>query len=475
MIPTTPLALLTLALTLAPLGPAQHVTWTRLTIPGPAARTNAAMTFDEARQEFVLFGGRGASGVLGDTWVFRNGAWSQLSPSPAPPPREGCTLVFDPARGVSVLFGGTDTSQYFRDTWEWTGSRWIPYPFANSPRARAFHCSCYDPTTSGVLVHGGVDQPHLGTTARVRDTWTWDGAAWAASTFTSYSAFSAAMFSPWDDAVLVDGGLDLNSSTNILALRSYWIRGGTSLGHTTYSYSGMRHALVADRRYSGLLKIGGYRSAIPAAGGSQPALDTVQILRFGGSAFEDLPLATPGPNATIAAAVSSDPATRDILVFGGEDSGGTLSGETWLVRVNPLSGSTRVFGTGCPVSSPFTLSPVTTDPQIGGSVAVQLSSFYVLPATFAVSLGVSDQSIGGFPLPLSLDPFGMTGCFVYHSFEDPGVPFSTSTPSVQWSTSIPNIRSLIGVSVYLQAVAIAAGANPLGVVTSNAIEVVFGG
>jgi hypothetical protein len=48
---------------------------------GPPPRMSGAMAADPYRGTLVLFGGQGPNGVLGDTWVFANGAWTQWQPS----------------------------------------------------------------------------------------------------------------------------------------------------------------------------------------------------------------------------------------------------------------------------------------------------------------------------------------------------------------------------------------------------------
>ncbi len=84
----------------------------------PAARAEHCLVAIDGGKSLLLFGGRGAAGLLGDTWRFDTQAftWSQAS-GPAPSARRGAAMVV--AQGSVWLFGGIDASdQRFRnDLW----------------------------------------------------------------------------------------------------------------------------------------------------------------------------------------------------------------------------------------------------------------------------------------------------------------------------------------------------------------------
>ena len=95
----------------------------------PPARQWHMMAFDTAHHEVVLFGGLSATfSVLGDTWVFDGSTWTVQNPAGASPAaRFVAAMDFDVARGQVVLFGGSAdpsllvTSPDFHDTWVWNG------------------------------------------------------------------------------------------------------------------------------------------------------------------------------------------------------------------------------------------------------------------------------------------------------------------------------------------------------------------
>ena len=107
--------------------------WTQLFPPTvPTARYGHIMVWDAARKRVVLFGGRTGNGKtdLNDTWIFKDGDWTQLNTPAAPPARVLAGAVYDPLRDRVVLFGGATISAdaktvtAFHDTWELDGTTW---------------------------------------------------------------------------------------------------------------------------------------------------------------------------------------------------------------------------------------------------------------------------------------------------------------------------------------------------------------
>ncbi len=77
----------------------------------PSGRAFHACTFDPATRRMYVFGGRNASGFLGDLWECDLGGaspdWTGLHPAgTAPPALAGATAAFDPVNERLLLFGG---------------------------------------------------------------------------------------------------------------------------------------------------------------------------------------------------------------------------------------------------------------------------------------------------------------------------------------------------------------------------------
>jgi len=120
--------------------------WTQLfPLHNPPARFAHVMVYDSARDRIVVFGGRTGNSKqdLNDTWVFKNGDWTQIDTPTAPPARLLADAVYDPVRDRVVLFGGltitsdSKSSTPYYDTWEFDGTTWTQVlsdgPHADKP------------------------------------------------------------------------------------------------------------------------------------------------------------------------------------------------------------------------------------------------------------------------------------------------------------------------------------------------------
>jgi len=152
-------------------------TWTlRMPATSPGHRSLTALAYDSAAGKVLLFGGWAPGlldGYLGDTWEWDGAEWTQRAPTGSPSPRAGHAMACDAARGTVVLLGGVDESNETRnDVWEWDGVDWTE---RDPVVARRYHTMAYDSARSRIVLHGGFDDNHLDAND---ETWEWDGTEW---------------------------------------------------------------------------------------------------------------------------------------------------------------------------------------------------------------------------------------------------------------------------------------------------------
>ncbi|MCA8942652.1 MAG: hypothetical protein KDB80_08865 [Planctomycetes bacterium] len=148
--------------------------WTQRSGTGAPARAYHSMTYDSAREQILVFGGRStgsSGGETNDLWAWDGNSWTLLA-SNGPSDRDNSAIVYDPVRDVAVMYGGSISSGRSSSTWEWDGSVWTRRFPAHDPGPRAGHGMVYDAECGKVLLFGGF------TNDFDAETWEWDGTDW---------------------------------------------------------------------------------------------------------------------------------------------------------------------------------------------------------------------------------------------------------------------------------------------------------
>lgn len=161
----------------------QNLTWKNVTPSvAPSPRGWTMMTYDASRQAVILFGGSNSAETVSynDTWQFKSGAWTNITPSLSPPARARGMLAWDARDGADVLFGGFGLygQPDYNDTWEFENGAWthVSRPVAPSPRDAAV--MVYDPNDNAVVVFGGFYTISGGYQGTDSDTWEFAGGVW---------------------------------------------------------------------------------------------------------------------------------------------------------------------------------------------------------------------------------------------------------------------------------------------------------
>ncbi|HEX3793923.1 MAG TPA: hypothetical protein VHV57_05450 [Acidimicrobiales bacterium] len=159
-------------------------TWTKqFADSGFPARDNAAMDYDAALGEVVLYGGMDenpTNGVLlgsNETWAYNGSVWTQLRPATNPGVLISASMEYDAASGQLLIIGGTSTvgagEGDGRETWAFNGSAWQQQFPATQPPFRFGAAIAYDSATSEVVLYGGDNDNSGQNDHDEGDTWVW--------------------------------------------------------------------------------------------------------------------------------------------------------------------------------------------------------------------------------------------------------------------------------------------------------------
>lgn len=130
----------------------------------PSLRAGAQMAYDPIDQDVVLYGGEYGTQLLGDTWDFFGGSWTQLT-SPTSPPVDGHgALVPDGAGGVLLITGRGLLSQ----AWTFVGGTWNLISTTVPLGGAAYVGVSYDNATGNLTLFGGMN---LTTLSASNATW----------------------------------------------------------------------------------------------------------------------------------------------------------------------------------------------------------------------------------------------------------------------------------------------------------------
>src|SRR3990170_1324617 len=124
----------------------------------------------------LMFGGYGARGMLGDTWIynFTNDQWTELTLATHPSNRTNSGCAYDPYNHVIVLFGGMDANFFWSsETWEFdTQTRtWAQaFPGSGIPRNQMATPLTFD------VQHRRFVTIFVNSVTTVMETWAYDDA-----------------------------------------------------------------------------------------------------------------------------------------------------------------------------------------------------------------------------------------------------------------------------------------------------------
>ncbi len=403
--------------------------WGNLTLSAgtpPAARSGAAMAYDARDGYVVMFGGTGAAGVLGDTWTFQYGRWTQVATTPAtaPSPRASAGLLYDAIDSRVILFGGAGlTGAPLSDTWSFAGGVWtnLTPTIGVAPPARFSAGFAFDPVDHAGILFGGSGL--CGTFCA--DTWSYIGSRWTNLT----SAVGTNVPAARSDAALVfddgRGSTVLVGGQNGATLSDTW-----GFAHGVWSYLsanssssiGARADVAAafDAGDGYLLAYGGHTTSTPKAG------TWVFLTPLSGLVVPALSVLVPGQADQFTAAVWGGFGAHNVTWNFGDGS---------AVATGPTAGHTY-FATG---SFPVT---ITVTDGLGVTVSATVTVTVQLPP-FTVGLSVSPSSpVVGQTATFLAKVTGGTPPYTFQWSGDVGTCTGTTTATLTCSAAAPRTLQL---------------------------------
>jgi len=171
------------------------------------------MVYDSANNQVMLFGGWeggfSPGNHCGDTWIWKDNDWQNVTSIPSPPPLAHASLAYDSNRGVVVLFGGNGALGNYDNTWEWDGSTktWTHISTSSQPFPSHSAGTAYDSDRKVVILFGGYgDSGILTDTWEYSSTFKWQKKTPIDSPLDGY--FARIVYDPFRKVVVHFGGRD---------------------------------------------------------------------------------------------------------------------------------------------------------------------------------------------------------------------------------------------------------------------------
>lgn len=143
--------------------------------------------------------------------------------------------------------------------------------------------------------------------------------------------------------------------------------------------------------------------------------------------------------------------------------------ELEILQFGNQAGENRVTGVGCLGGSGMLTLSCATRPSPGANLQYRLLGPVNTPGIGVLTIGLSNQSYGGTPLPFDLAAVGAPGCWLLHSLD-----ISATAPVLAsqafFQVTLPANPSIVGLRMWTQGAAYDPTRNAFGIVVSNGIE-----
>jgi hypothetical protein len=245
--------------------------------PPPLAA--AAMAYDSITDDVVLFGGKATKTTTSaETWVWSAGKWSEDKSTTGPPARADAQMAYSPANKGLLLFSGAGkitNPKALTDTWLWTKSGWTKLSPKKSPPGSLFGTMVTDSSTSQVVLFTGLVS--FSSNTEPGKTWIWNGNTWSEpklSTHPTLQIGSSSAFDPNRDADVMFGGFSLSNAKPLSDAWAWTGKSWTALAQKSAPPGRGESAMAYDASSKQLLVFGGSVQLISVVTGHKDLADT---------------------------------------------------------------------------------------------------------------------------------------------------------------------------------------------------------
>lgn len=298
--------------------------WSEVTFKlGPEARDGAAATYVPG-EGMLVFGGE-AAGAIGfnDTWVWNGTSWRELNDSVHPPALVGAAMAYDPALKEVVLFGGaSETGQFNGTTWLWTVSHgWTVGRTSPALTGRMFAAMTYDGADGDIYMFGGF--VNLRTHLATDQLWRWSVAGWRLVEAYGLPALAEASlaFDVSTRQLLIVGGVE---SGGVRVTNESWVAGPSTDTWRSVSNAGLGVRAGASCVYAPSLQ------GVVVFGGWELTSAPTGTWLWRDSRWSKIATGrTPPPRSE--AVMTFDSSTNVVVLFSGSSPALVPRGDMWLL------------------------------------------------------------------------------------------------------------------------------------------------
>ena len=251
--------------------------------------------------------------------------WVRLTPTVSPPIADRAPMAYDAATQQVILLdqsGGSTNGA----TWGWTGTTWRPFglPPSLRPTPRNQSQMAYDPKTGQLILFGGTSPRG---DVDYNDTWNWTGTGWqqlSPATSPPPTWWGSMAYDGATGQLLLFGGVTLGPNGFVYS-NSTWSWNGSSwtqLQPATAPPARIGTTLAYDPATKQLLMFGG----LGTSGTTNVALN--DTWDWSGTNWVKLSPVT-NPSARSDAAMAYDSTRQDVILSGGATLTGTAVSDTW--------------------------------------------------------------------------------------------------------------------------------------------------